>query len=76
MKSLAIKVPLKKAENIRKKIFQQNLVNKNCKIKKDINFLYIPITKTIEIEGTKLIEENFETIKKKPKPCQHDNQLT
>lgn len=64
MKSLAIRVPLNRAEQIRKKLSHQNLVNKNCKIKKDSNFLIIPIIQFLKIEDMEIIEREFEEKKK------------
>lgn len=64
MKLLGIKIPLKNGEQVRIKLFEANLVNKNYKIKNDTKFLYIPITQNVKINGTEIVEVEFKQKRK------------
>ncbi|MEF8848954.1 MAG: methyltransferase [Candidatus Thermoplasmatota archaeon] len=67
-KNLAASIPLKKAEKIRKKLFQKKLVKKNLKLIKDKNKLYIPLKKKIKTNSEfKITEKKFPKKTKKIK---------
>ena len=51
MRCLCVAVPKKIAEEIRKKLIKKNLLIKNLKVKRDIEYVYFPIKEKIEIEG-------------------------
>ncbi len=65
MRCLCVAVPKKIAEEIRKKLIKKNLLIKNLKVKRDIEYVYFPIKEKIEIEGCKILEEDFEEIERK-----------
>lgn len=65
MKILCLAVPRKKAEEIRKKLIEKNLLLQNYKIKRNKNYVYFPIKEKIKVEGCEILEEEFEEIRKK-----------
>ncbi len=68
MKSKGIPVKLEQAEEIREFLSKKDLIRRDLKIKRDKEFVYIPIKKISEkLNSYKLIETDFEKIEKKPK---------
>lgn len=68
MKSKGIPVKLEQAEEIREFLSKKDLIRRDLKIKKDEEFIYIPIKKISEkLKAYKVIETDFEKIEKKPK---------
>ena len=63
-----ISVKLTQAEKTRKHLSKKNLLREDLKIKKDNEFIYIPVEKiTQELNSYKVIESEFEIIKTEPK---------
>ncbi|MBC7080884.1 MAG: class I SAM-dependent methyltransferase family protein [Thermoplasmatales archaeon] len=63
MKHICIAIPKNKAEEIRKKLIEKNLISKEFKVIRDENYVYFPVEKEIEIEGCFICEKDFEYIK-------------
>ena len=63
-----IKVHLKQAEKIRRKLHEKNLIRTDLKICKNNKFIYLPITKeSKELLSYKIVKREFEKRKFKPK---------
>ena len=54
----AAKIPLSKAQEEKKRLFDKGVINKEYKAKRDKKFLYIPLIK--EIKGIKMVNKVFE----------------
>lgn len=68
MKAIGIQIKLKQAEEIRKYLSNKNLIRKDLKIKRDNEFVYIPVDKIPkELSSYKYKENEFEKIKIEPK---------
>jgi len=67
-KTIALSVPLKNAEKIRKYLREKKLLRNDLEIQRDKKFLYFPITrKNKEINTYITIEKQFKKREKKPK---------
>ena len=71
-KSICVKIPLSKAEMVRKKLKDKNFVKDYLKIHKDREFLYIPITAKLSLnnyleKSYKLTNRRFDIKEKIPK---------
>ncbi|MEM1513446.1 MAG: class I SAM-dependent methyltransferase family protein [Candidatus Thermoplasmatota archaeon] len=64
MKHLCIATPKNKAEEIRKKLIEKNLISKELKVIRDENYVYFPLEKKINFDGCFICEKDFEYIKK------------
>lgn len=68
LKAKGIKIELKQAEKIRRYLSKKNLIRKDLKIKRDNEFIYIPVEKIPKkLSSYKFIENEFEKIKSEPK---------
>ena len=68
MKAKGLQVKPEQAEKIRKYLSKKNILRKDLKIRRNDDFVYLPIEKVPkELDSNKIIEEDFEEIKKKPK---------
>ena len=68
MKAKGLQVKPEQAEKIRKYLSKKNVLRKDLKIRRNDDFVYLPIEKVPkELDSSKIIEEDFEEIKKKPK---------
>ncbi|AEC50926.1 hypothetical protein PNA2_0007 [Pyrococcus sp. NA2] len=61
---LAVKVPLKLGEEIRRKLVESGLLNSDYKIKREGDFLFIPVKKPVE--GLELVDVHLEKAMRKP----------
>jgi tRNA (guanine37-N1)-methyltransferase len=58
-------VPKEKAEKVRQKLIEKDLLIKKVKIKRDEKYVYFPVKEKVEMEGCLLTEKNFEEIERK-----------
>lgn len=65
MKCLCLVVPRKKAEDIRRRLIEENLMIEGVKTKRKGEYVYFPIKKRVNIKGCRVCEEDFEEIKRK-----------
>jgi tRNA (guanine37-N1)-methyltransferase len=67
-KTTGLRIPLHQAEQIRIVLLRKKLINQDLKIKKDKEFIYLPIKhRTKDIDNFTTIETTFEKRKVKPK---------
>jgi tRNA (guanine37-N1)-methyltransferase len=64
VKHVCIGVPKNKAEEIRKKLIEKNLISKEFKVIRDERYVYFPVREKIEIENCIICEKDFEYIKR------------
>ncbi|WP_457741746.1 tRNA (guanine(37)-N1)-methyltransferase Trm5b [Thermococcus sp.] len=61
---LAIKVPKREAEKVRRKLLELGVLAKGYAVKRDSEFVFFPITKPVK--GFELVETEFEKLERRP----------
>jgi len=65
IESLAVKIPIKKGEEIRRYLSYRNILRKDLKIRKQGDYLLLPITNSDEKISFPIVKEKFELHKQK-----------
>ncbi len=65
MKCVCLVVPKEKAEKVRQKLIEEDLLIRKAKIERDEKYVYFPVKEKVEIRGCYLIEKDFEEIERK-----------
>jgi tRNA (guanine37-N1)-methyltransferase len=66
MRSLFLVVPKAKGEDIRKNLLEMDILDKNIKIERDKENIFIPVTKEVDI-GLELVEREARAVRRRPK---------
>jgi len=65
VKSPCIAVPKEKAEEVRRKLMEMDLMRRGLKVKRDDRNVYFPVKEKVSIEGCLFFMEDFEKVEKK-----------
>ena len=66
MRSLFLVVPKAKGEDIRKNLLEMDVLDKNTKIERDSEKIFIPVTEEVSL-GFDLVEREAKAIRRRPK---------